>query len=194
MQSSELASKATVTIPTMDKLETLSSDQVKVVNQAAAFSEELVSDAYKMSASQWLNSRYDIKTLADLKPEEIVHGPFAQVIRYEGRRLNESLTPSTFDFYKICLQDHSILSVIRKNSGIQLYPFVLYIIIHELIHIVRFSSFLQNFEANPKEMMAEEARVHKKTHDILQTIQLEGLPEVLGYYNNWLISIEKIEI
>jgi len=43
--------------------------------------EELVSEYYKMSASQRLRPKYDVKTLVDLDPAEIVHGPFAQIIR-----------------------------------------------------------------------------------------------------------------
>ena len=42
--------------------------------------EELVSNNYKMSASQWLGRRYDVKTLAELKPEEIIDGPFAEFL------------------------------------------------------------------------------------------------------------------
>ena len=54
--------------------------QLKTVNNAATMAEELVSDAYKMSANQWLQRKYDFKTMVDLTPEEIVAGPFAQVV------------------------------------------------------------------------------------------------------------------
>jgi hypothetical protein len=49
------------------------------------------------------------KTLADLSPSEIVHGPFAQVIRYQGRINDKPLESSAYDFLQICLQDHFIL-------------------------------------------------------------------------------------
>ena len=40
---------------------------------------------FKMSASQWLRHRYDVRTQVQLSDEEVVgHGPFAQVIRYQG--------------------------------------------------------------------------------------------------------------
>ena len=94
----------------MQKLKCFGPDQLEIVNDAVAMAEELVSNNYKMSASQWLGRRYDVKTLEELKPEEIIDGPFAQIIRYKGQRKNTSLGSATYDFYKICLQDHTIIS------------------------------------------------------------------------------------
>ena len=164
--------------------------ELKVVNNAVAMAEELVSNHYKMSASQWLGPRYDVKTLAELRPEEIVDGPFAQIIRYKGRRKNTWLGSATYDFYKICLQDHTIQSTLKASKGIELFPFSLYIITHELIHIVRFSKFLQNFEASAQERMDEEKRVHQRTHQILKPVQIAGLQNVLDFYNDWNVPYE----
>ena len=130
-----------------EKLKKFNKKQLQTVNRAAEMAEELVSDYHKISASQWLRRRYDIKTLADLTSDEIVCGPFAQIIRYIAQPKGSSLGSSTYDFYKICLQDNSILSVISNSPKIKLFPFSLYIITHELIHIIRFSEFLQNFNA-----------------------------------------------
>lgn len=167
--------------------------QIKVVNNAVAMAEELVSNSYKLSANQWLSRRYDIKTLADLKPEEIVDGPFAQIIRYRGHRDDSLLGSSSYDFYKICLQDHTIKSALAESPGMELYPFGLYIVIHELIHIVRFTQFLQNFEASPEERMQEEKRVHAKTHEILNDLRITGVSTVLKYYNRWRMPFEGLE-
>ena len=178
----------------LDSLEKYSPAQIAIVNNSVAMAEELVSNHYKMSASEWLRPRYDVKTLADLRPEEIVDGPFAQIIRYEGRRKNKLLGSSTYDFYKICLQDHNILSVTQKSRQIELFPFTLYIITHELIHIVRFSKFLQRFDASPEEKMAEETRVHEKTHEILSAVRrLSGLEKVLEFYNNWCETFDALQ-
>ena len=154
--------------------------------------EELVSDFYKMSASEWLRPKYDVKTLVDLAPEEIVHGPFAQIIRYKGQLADASLESTTYDYYKICLQDHTILTAIGDSPRLKLFPFILYIVTHELIHIVRFSKFLQNFEAVPDERQAEETRVHELTHDILNPLQIHGLPFVLQFYKKWRAPIDSL--
>lgn len=180
--------------PIMPKsLKKFTAVQIKVVNNSVALAEELVSEHYKMSAAQWLRPKYDVKTLADLSPPEIVHGPFAQIIRYKGRRNDKSLESSTYDFYKICLQDHFILSAMKSSSHLKLFPFVLYIVAHELIHIVRFSKFLQNFNATPAEILAEETRVHETTHKILRALPIKDLPPVLEFYEKWRTPIEGLQ-
>ena len=176
----------------MEVLEKSNSEQIKIVTKCIELAEELVSNFYKMSASQWLGPRYDVRTLAELINEEVIDGPFAQIIRYRGQRRNTSLGSATYDFYKICLQDHTIQSTLEGTPGIELFPFSLYIITHELIHIVRFSKFLQSFDASSEERMAEEKRVHRRTHDILQPVQIEGLLKVLEFYNDWRVPYEDL--
>lgn len=168
-------------------------DQAKTVRNAAALAEELVSNHFKLSSNQWLNRRYDLKTLDDLSPEEIVHGPFAQILHYRGHRGDAPLGSRTIDLYTICLQDHSILAVIEKHAWITLYPFTLYIVTHELIHIVRFIRFLQNFVATEAEKLAEEQRVHEKTHEILKGTPIPGMDPVLDYYRLWRAPFDEIE-
>jgi len=164
--------------------------QLTVVNNAVAMAEELVSNYYKMSASQWLHPKYDVKTLADLAEDEIVCGPFAQIIRYEGKLKGGLLGSSAYDFYKICIQDHAILEVLKTHSDMELSPFALYVVTHELVHIVRFSRFLQNFNASDAEKLAEERRVHGITHEILGPVKSHGLGTVLDFYSRWRTPID----
>jgi hypothetical protein len=160
-------------------------NQLAAVTHAVGMAEELVSNHYKMTSSQWLRPTYDVRTLADLEPGEIIDGPFAQIIRYQGQPRDASLSSAVYDFYKICLQDHSILEALDRHSGLRLLPFALYIIVHELVHIVRFSKFLQGFDASPEERLAEERRVHERTHTILNAVNLVGLAQVLQFYSDW---------
>ena len=167
-------------------------EHLQATYQAVNMSEELVSNYYKMSSNQWLKPRYDVKTLSDLSHSEIVDGPFAQIIRYEGQRPGSSLGSESYDFYKICLQDHTILATLDEIDDLSLLPFCLYIITHELIHIVRFSRFLQHFDASAEEKLAEEHRVHQSTHEILASLRLAGLKHVLGYFQQWRLPLESL--
>ena len=167
-------------------------EQVQIAYQAVSLAEELVSNHYKMSANQWLRPKYDVKTLIDLSPAEIVDGPFAQIIRYQGQRKGSSLGSESYDFYKVCLQDHTILAAIEHTSPLPLLSFCLYIIAHELIHIVRFSRFLQNFDASADEKLAEERRVHQTTHEILASLTMNGLEKVLDYFHLWRLPLEHL--
>jgi hypothetical protein len=62
-----------------------------------------------------------------------------------------------------------------------------------LIHIVRFSKFLQNFEAAPEDRMAEEKRVHDKTRKILSDVRIEGISDVLKFYHRWRLPYEELQ-
>jgi hypothetical protein len=166
--------------------------EIQTINSAVTMAEELVSNYYKLSANQWLRLNYDIQTLPDLSPEEIVDGPFAQIVRYHGQRKNTRLGTSGYDFYKICIQDHTISAALEKN-GLALFPFSLYVITHELVHIVRFKKFLQNFDASPEERLAEETRVHAITHQILIPVKVTGLAEVLEFYRNWHTPMDHLQ-
>lgn len=170
-----------------------SSPQLDEVNNAVAMAEELVSNHFKMSASQWLRPRFDVKTVCDLAPEEIVDGPFAQIIRYVGRRRASVLGSTAYDFYKVCLQDHAILAAVSSRPDLALFPFLLYVVAHELIHIVRFSKFLQNFEANAEEKQVEEVRVHQITHQILHPVSVGGMPPVLEFFERWRMPLDRFE-
>ena len=178
----------------MEKLEQFNKKQITTVNNSVAVAEEMVSNAYKMSTSQWLHQKYDVKTLLDLSPNEIIHGPFAQIFRFKGQKDDASLESAAYDFYKICLQDHNILSIMNNVADLALFPFTLYIVAHELIHIVRFTKLLQNFEASPKERMKEEQRVHQKAHDILTDVRIEGMAPVLQFYGRWREPVDELRI
>jgi hypothetical protein len=171
-----------------------SPNQIKTVNEAVAVSEEVVCNFYKMSTNQWLRHRYDVKTLVDLDSSEIIDGPFAQIIRYKGQRKDTTLGSSTYDFYKICVQDHAILSALNRSAELKLFPFVLYIITHELIHIVRFAKFLIGFDASSEEKLKEESRVHEETHEILRPLNVSGMQDAFEFYENWRNPLEGMRI
>jgi hypothetical protein len=167
-------------------------EDLTVVNDAVTLAEDLTSEGFKMSFTQWRRRRYDVKTLADLREEEIVHGPFAQIIRYVGRKADSVLGSSQYDFYKICLQDHGIMSAIEERQELSLFPFVLYIVCHELIHVIRFTTFLQAFEASPQEKMLEEAKVHELTQSILASTSTKGMKAVLRFYRDWRGPLDRV--
>ena len=169
----------------MQGLECFQEGELKIVSEAVAIAEEMTSNAYKMSSAEWKGQHYDVKTLADLTPDEVVHGPFAQIIRYVGRKIEASLSSSEYDFYKICLQDHTILSALKQFSGLGLFPFVLYIVTHELIHVIRFVKFLQAFDASEADKIIEEARVHEKTRTVLRPAQIHDMGPVFDFYRAW---------
>lgn len=167
----------------MKKLEKFSDQQIVTINHVVNMAEDIVSEYYKMSHSQWLRNRYDVKTLSQLEESEIVFGPYAQIVRYFGQRNESQLGSGGFDFYKICLQDHSIIKALRDDPRLMLEPFILYVISHELIHIIRFGKFMQFFDASLEQRATEETIVHKSTVDILKKINIKGMEDVFEFYS-----------
>ncbi|MBF0450913.1 MAG: hypothetical protein HQK75_09440 [Candidatus Magnetomorum sp.] len=164
-----------------DQPRTFDLEQLRTMYQAVDMAEELVSNAYQLSSRQWQKNPYDIKTLTDLSTDEVADTPYAQLIRYQARKKQSEFSSAKYDYYKICVQDHNILSVSHINQTIQLFPFVLYIITHELIHIVRFSRFLHLFHATEAERLDEERRVHGKTREILAHLNMPSLKPILNF-------------
>jgi len=161
--------------------------ELERVDHAVVMAEELVNNFFKLSSGQWLKNRYDIKTARDLTHHERVYGPFAQVVKYEGRRKEVALGSSCFSLYRVCLQDQAILSVVAEDSVLLLDPFLLYILTHELVHVVRFLKFKHRYENTGEAdlTMAEEKKVHHLTHTILHRVSIPGLSDVFVFYEKW---------
>lgn len=176
----------------MNQYQYFSPGDIHIVNNAVAMSEELVCNHYKLSATQLLQLNYDVKTLKDLTENEIVSDHFAQIIRYAEKTKNDLLDAPVRDFYKVCLQDHSIIHALEKFRELDLFAFAVYIVCHELIHIIRFRRFLQYFDAPSREKMDEEIRVHIKTHEILSNVKIENLAPVLEFYKKWRLAAPEI--
>ncbi len=161
---------------------TFDSSQLRVVGEAVQIAEELTSNHFKISLSQWHRSHYDIKTLIDLNASEIDDHAFAQIVRYLGQPIDSGLGSSQFDFYKVCLQDHVILKALQREKETPFISLVVYILTHELVHIVRFNRFEQKFYAFPDEKEKEELRVHAITCEILKDVSYGGMKTIFGSF------------
>jgi len=159
-------------------------DKIVVLAQAIDVSEELISDFYKISTSEWKRYRYDIQSLSSLDEEEVTDDAFAQIRRYLRRPGEKTRGSEPGDFFKICIQDHVIRRAVERDDEIGLFPLTAYIVTHELIHVVRFAKFLQRFDSTAAEQDAEEKRVHDITFELIQKTRIRGMPEVLAAFRD----------
>ena len=158
--------------------------EIAVLRQSIDISEELLSEHYKISTSQWKRYRYDIQSLKDLQTKEITDLAFAQIYRYAQSPHERLRGSETGDYFKICLQDHVVRRAVERDASIQLFPLSLYIVTHELIHVIRFAKFLQRFDSTAAEQEVEEGRVHALTFKLLENRKIPGLPEVLSAFKD----------
>ncbi|MFZ2088430.1 MAG: hypothetical protein WAU47_07620 [Desulfobaccales bacterium] len=152
------------------------------LREALVVAEEMTSDFFKLTSRHWLAARYDISTLAHLREEEISPYALAMVAKYDGYPPGRVLRSSSFDFYRVCLQDHNILKTLAARNDLKLFPFLCYILTHELVHIVRFSQFDARFETSPEDKRREEDRVHRLTWKILAPLNSLDLGPVIQYH------------
>ena len=157
-------------------------DQMALVNEAVEVAEELTSNYFKYSTSQWRRSRYDVRTLKDLRQDEITDEAFSQIVRYLGKPTGSDLSSKRFDFYKVCLQDHVVLEALERDTSLSVRPLMIYVVTHELTHIVRFGRFIQNFETSPAKRLEEEAKVHFITGEILRNLRISGIDYISELY------------
>jgi hypothetical protein len=164
------------------ELEQFNGAEIKQINEAVEVAEDLTNNYFKFSTNEWKKMRYDIRTLAHLYPEEITNDALAQVIKYT--RLKDYVTrlDQKYDFYLICLQDHKILEALRREKNLNLLSLGVYIVTHELVHIVRFSKFFKMFESTEQEKQKEESTVHNITHTILKKLNWPSVQFVLESY------------
>ena len=158
------------------------SQEILTVSKALEIAEEKIGDYYQFSSGQWRRHRFDVKTLTDLRDYEITPNAFA-LLNKCSRAIDgyESKTRSR-DFYFICLQDHRILWALKRDRQIELLPLLVYILTHELVHIVRFCNFSQRFEILGTDRDKEERIVHATTYEILRDLCLKNMDYLLDSY------------
>lgn len=162
-----------------------SENELNLLSEVISRSEEMTADFYKMSHSDWKKIKYDFKTLKELRDHETVPDVFAQVVKYDARPWGSPFNSSVYTVYRICIQDNTILDRIERYKILR-EPFLFYIIIHELVHVVRFSKYIKKFEADEEEMLSEEKKVHEITRNIMEKNTIHGRKEVFDFFKNQL--------
>jgi hypothetical protein len=151
-------------IPGEGVLQQFSTPQRSLVFRALDEAEERTTSYYCIPQFRWEKLRYDLLTQADCDWEPLPETMLARV-----RCLQRVNRNAPFDFYRIELNDQSILTAAeRENLTGDLYPFFVYILTHEMVHMVRLSSILAN---GPESVVpcdeTEEERVQRISRRIL---------------------------
>jgi hypothetical protein len=141
-----------------------STPQRNLVYQALDEAEGRTAGYYCIPPFRWERLHYDLLTQID-------HGwePLPDPMLARTRFLRSVKTGSPFDFYRVELNDKSILAAAeRENLLKDLYLFLVYILTHEMVHLVRLSSILDNWsETLPACDETEEHRVQGISRRIL---------------------------
>jgi len=152
-------------IPERETLQ-FSSPQRALVFKALNEAEARTSGYYCIPPFRWEQLRYDLLTREDHGWEPLPDPMLARV-----RLLERTSLHKPFDFFRIELNDHGILTAAERErllSTSDLYPFLVYILTHEMVHLVRLSTILDDQTgATIACNETEENRVQDISHQIL---------------------------
>jgi hypothetical protein len=158
-------------------------EELGLFSKALEVAEENVHDHFHLSQGFWLRHPFEVRTLADLGPEEVSSDALAQVLRLRQPEGERGIRAR--DFFRICFQDHNFLELIQRENAFERFlPFLTYVMVHELVHVVRFYKFMQLFDADEKQRAQEEATVHRISAEILEQVKLPHLGWVLKCYED----------
>jgi hypothetical protein len=139
-----------------------STPQRNMVIQAVDEAEARTGSYYCIPPFRWQQLRYELLMHGDNGWEPLPESVFARV-----QRVWQPRPASPLDFYRIELNDHSILSAAEREEIEDLYPFLVYILTHEMVHLVRFSSILPEGSYMMPFDVSEESRVQRISSQIL---------------------------
>lgn len=161
--------------------------QLPIAARAFNDAEKMIMRHFRLGESDLRKHKYEVKTLAFLSEHEVKDGAFAHLCKYAYEKPS-ALTldgKEGFDFYRVCLQDNIILDAVdRANSFVKLGPLLLYIAVHELIHVMRFGNGTIDFDASQDEKEREEKIVHSLTRETLQTVGQSDMNIVLDCFSS----------
>jgi hypothetical protein len=136
------------------------------LGKAASVAELLTNQYFNLSEDEWKRNPYAVFTRKHVTRNLYEDAVFASVIRFGGRPDRVKTEPRV-DHYGIVLQDPNILLALLRSSEHDLWSMGLFVLTHELIHIVRFRKFGADFFACAADRDNEEKLVHGITREML---------------------------
>jgi hypothetical protein len=157
-----------------------SREQRRMAIRALGEAEDHTSSYYCIPPHRWQQFRYDLLTRQDTEWEPLPEVVLARVQCIAKVHPRQS---QAFDFYRIQLNDPSILSAaVRENLGKSLYHFLVYILTHEMVHLVRLTSILGHEKDIAPSLDSEETRVQKISRQILSHRGFEVFQPILDKF------------
>jgi hypothetical protein len=143
--------------------------EFEVLSEVQPIAEELVGEHFHVTSFGPQHRCYEVVTLATGLEECREPTALAKLCRYDRQERPIGGVHHVSRFYRVCLQDDRLLA--RVEGGLELRALLLYVLTHELIHVVRFESYQIHFEATGVAREQEEKIVHALTVDVLASVR-----------------------
>lgn len=172
------------------KRKAFGASQIHRVGRLLDMARDVTGDFYALGQDEARGFPYEVCTLNSLEDREIhSEGVLADITRYEYK---DSRFGRKRDYYRVALQDHNILGSIKRDTNkVKFSPLMLYVLTHELVHIIRFVKYFVPFHKEEHSRWKEERIVHAITQRLLSRLPLPGMDEILHCFASLGIDGEK---
>ncbi|MBM4327508.1 MAG: hypothetical protein FJ118_10135 [Deltaproteobacteria bacterium] len=153
--------------------------------RAASVAENLTGAFFDLANDEWTRNPYGVFTRKEVDSTLYREDAFAQVVLCSARRPAAGKVPLEEGF-AIVLQDPTILRALLRAGSPDLWTLILFVLTHELVHIVRFRKFRIDCLAphSETEREKEEQLVHSLTRKILAGVTNTDL--LLNRYESYM--------
>lgn len=159
------------------------SDRV-VLRRAAYLAEGLTQRYFDLGPDMWQRNPYALLTRKEVGRTLFHDDAFANIVRIEHPHRYHG-KQSAKPMYGVVLHDPNMLMALLRSTRHDLWGLGLFVLTHELIHIVRFREFDVDFFASGAGRDEEERVVYSMTRDILSGITaIEHVFELYGLQRN----------
>jgi hypothetical protein len=164
---------------------------MSVVDESLHIAEDIISDFFSVTSNHWLMNQYEVRTMVDITDHAVFQetGWFAHLLRYSRPVSEKNSAVDNLDFYRICLNDSKILGFTENGRPDRLLPFLIYVLTHELVHIIRFSRFYCCPDVYDRR--EEEITVHAITRDILSKRRIDGMRSTLDFFRAVALDLDR---
>jgi hypothetical protein len=147
---------------------------LRTVEPALGAAEQFTGRFYCIPGRDWSRFPYEVTTTASGEPPR--DWAFADVVRVLPFSTAPIRRHGFGEHFRIRLRDDVFLSAVEEpDREIDLFPLLLWVLTHELVHVVRFGSGLAPFDAAADARQHEEHRVHEITERVLHPALDDGL-------------------
>lgn len=144
------------------------SDRI-TISKAALLAERLTQQHFDMGENEWKHHPYGMYTRREVDHSLHEAEAFAHVVMFKSST-DARQKGNQAEKYGIVLQDPNILLALLRSSLHDLWTLGLFVLTHELVHIVRFRKFGVDFFAGVHDRDREEEHVQAITRDILSGV------------------------
>ncbi len=155
------------------------------VSRASLLAESLVLRHFDLPPDEWVKNPYSLFTWKETAPWLRDSNVLAQTVRIGSKKNRKSAQVRDDTLcYGVLLQDPAILRALLRPHKHDLWTLGLFVLTHELVHIVRFRRFSVDFFGSQEDRNHEEKVVHKVTSEILSGV--ENTDKLLNLYESGL--------